>query len=269
MSFKNIILEKKNRIATITLNRPDKLNSIDKNTHLEIQEALADIENDDEMRVVIITAAGIKAFCTGGDLAYAKSILGDQRMEVAIVDLWHVTCNAVQNLSKPVIAAVNGMALAGGLELMEACDLAIASEDAQLGDQHANYGMVPGGGGTQRLPRLIGIRKAKELLLTGDWISAKEAEAIGLINKAVPADKLMEAANELAAKLAERSMLASAAIKFLVNEGMQNDIETALQLERWVVQRHTIAPDWPEGVNAFLERRKPDFKGKRIRLTKD
>lgn len=268
MNYDNILFEKKNHIATITLNRPDKLNSIDKDTHLEIQAALADIEDDDDMRVVILTGAGKKAFCTGGDLEYAKSILGQAQYEAAVVALWHVTTSAIQNLSKPVIAAINGLALAGGLEVMEACDLAIAADTAQLGDQHANYGMVPGGGGTQRLPRIIGIRKAKELLLTGDWVSAQEAERIGLVNKAVPADKLMEAANEMAAKLAERSPLASAAIKHLVNEGMQVDLATGLLLERGTVARHVTTDDWPEGVNAFLERRKPDFKGKRIKLTK-
>ena len=165
-------------------------------------------------------------------------------------------------MSKPVIAAVNGIALAGGLEVVEACDIAIASEDARLGDQHANYGLLPGGGGSQRLPRLIGRRKAMELLLTGDWISAKEAEAIGLVNKAVPADKLEETVNEFAQKLAERSPLTSKTLKKLVNEGMQMDLDAALDLEI-----NTVAPlfgseDVIEGFSAFNEKRKPVFKGK-------
>ena len=181
---------------------------------------------------------------------------------MCIRDSYHTICNTIENLSKPVIAAINGLALAGGLEIVECCDIAIASEEARLGDQHANYGLVPGGGSTQRLPRLIGIRKAKELLLTGDWISAKEAEAIGLVNKAVPANKLEEVVNELATKLAERSPMASKAIKFLVNRGMQTDLATALELEKGAVAHHSTSEDVAEGMRAFMEKRKPVFKGR-------
>ena len=265
MGFSNIIVEKKkNGIAKITINRPDALNAVDKDTHLELQEALADIEKDESVRVVVLTGTG-RAFSTGGDLKYIMGLLEKAQPELQIeyLLLWQTTCNAIQNLSKPVIAAVNGLAGAGGLELVEACDIAIASEEARLGDQHANYGLVAGGGGTQRLPRLIGIRRAKELLLTGDWLSAKEAEAIGLVNKAVPADKLDEAVNELAAKLAERSPSASKTIKQLVNQGMQTDLATALDLEVLAASLRTVASeDMAEGVSAFLEKRKPVFKGR-------
>ena len=261
MGFNNIILEKKNAIAKITLNRPDVLNSIDKNTHLELQESLADIEKDESVRVVVITGAG-KTFCTGADLKFGATIRDDPDKVVEFLGLWHKTTNAIAGLSKPVIAAVNGVELAGGLEIVEACDIAIISENVRLGDQHANYGLVPGGGGSQRLPRIIGIRKAMELLLTGDWVSAKEAEAIGLVNKAVPADKLEETVNELAQKLAERSPLASKVIKSLVNQGMQMDLASALDLEIKSVAPLFSAEDLIEGLNAFNEKRKPVFKGK-------
>jgi len=261
VGFNNIIFEKKNAIAKITLNRPDVLNGIDQDTHLELQEALADIEKDDSVRVVIITGAG-KTFCTGADLKFGASIREDPKKAMEFLGFWKKTNNSIASLSKPVIAAVNGLALAGGLEVVEACDIAIASEDARLGDQHANYGLLPGGGGSQRLPRLIGKRKAMELLLTGDWVSAKEAERIGLVNKAVPADKLEETVNELAEKLAERSPLQTRNIKKLVNQGMEMDLDAALDLEINTVAPLFQSEDLIEGFTAFIEKRKPVFKGK-------
>jgi enoyl-CoA hydratase/carnithine racemase len=161
-----------------------------------------------------------------------------------------------------VIAAINGFALAGGLELVEACDIAIASQEARLGDQHANFGLMPGGGGTQRLPRLVGVRKAKELLFSGDWVSPQEAERIGLVNRVVPAEKLEEAVDEMAKKLAEKSPLATKAMKAAVNRGMQTDLATALELEIGTILHHFTSEDVIEGINAFEEKRKPVFKGK-------
>jgi len=261
VEFTNIILEKRNGIAKIILNRPQALNALDIDTHMELQAALRDIEEDEATRVVVITGSG-RAFCAGADLKYINELLGNPQKMAAFGQLFHDTYGMIENLSKPVIAAINGLALAGGIELLEACDIVIASEEARIGDQHANFGLVPGGGGTQRLPRLIGIRKAKELLLTGDWISGKEAEAIGLVNKAVPAEKLEEAVNEMAQKLAERSPMASKTIKFLVNRGMQTDLYTGLELEKGALATHSATEDMVEGVSAFLEKRKPVFKGR-------
>jgi enoyl-CoA hydratase len=236
------------------------MNSIDSDTHLELHEALSDIEHDKSVRVAVITGSG-RAFCTGADLKYAMTLQGDPQKAEDFIGLWRKTTETIANLNKPVIAAVNGIALAGGLELVMACDIIYAADTARLGDQHANYGLIPGGGGTVRLPRLIGIKKAMELILTGDWISAKEAEALGLVNHAVPADKLEEAVMGMAQKLAEKSPLASKGIKYLVNTGMQTDIATALAIEAKIVAPNFSSPDMVEGLRAFNEKRKPVFKG--------
>ena len=261
MEYDRIILEEEDRIAKITLNRPKELNAIDKEALLQLQAAFKDIEADPEVRVVTITGAG-RAFCAGADLKYAISLNDNPQEMAAFGQLFYDTFAMMDNLSKPIVASINGLALAGGIELLESCDIVIASEDARIGDQHATFGLVPGGGGSQRLPRLIGVRKAMELLLTGDAITAKEAEALGLINKAVPADKLEEATMEMARKLAERSPMASKAIKALVKRGMQVDLYTGIMLEKGASALHGSTEDRQEGFNAFMEKRKPNFPGR-------
>ena len=260
MQFTNIILEKKERIARITLNRPEVLNAMDPQTYAEIYDAIQDIEADRDIRVVIITGKG-RAFCAGADLKAIRQFLDKASSTVEFLEGCHKSVNAVDACSKPVIAAVNGLALAGGLELVEACDIVIAAESAKLGDQHAARGLVPGGGGTQRLIRQVNSRKAMELLLTGDWVSAKEAEALGLINKAVPDDQLETAVNELAEKLAKRSPMASKTIKMLAKKGLETDLTTALKMEVVGVAQHFFTDDAREGIQSFLEKRDPDFAG--------
>jgi enoyl-CoA hydratase/carnithine racemase len=260
MQFTNIILEKKERIAKITLNRPELLNAMDPKTYAEIYDAIQDIEADRDIRVVIITGKG-RAFCAGADLKAIQQFLDKASSAVEFLEGCHKSINAVDWCSKPVIAAVNGLALAGGLELVEACDIVIAAETARLGDQHAARGLVPGGGGTQRLIRQVNYRKAIELLLTGDWVSAKEAEALGLINKAVPDDQLETAVNELAEKLAKRSPMASKTIKMLAKRGIEADLTTALKMEVVGVAQHFFTDDAREGIQSFIERRDPDFAG--------
>ncbi|MEE9401086.1 MAG: enoyl-CoA hydratase/isomerase family protein [Dehalococcoidia bacterium] len=260
MGFSNIVFEKKEGAAKITLNRPDVLNALDVKTLEELGAAVADIENDVSVRVVVITANG-RAFCTGADLTGIAAIPPDKPRDY-FLRLWNEVFSAIENLSVPVIAAVNGMAYAGGLELVMVCDLAIAAEDAKLSDQHANYGLVPGGGASQRLPRLVGIRKAKELLYTGDRISAAEAERLGLINKAVPADKLEEATNELVAKLLGKSPMALKTVKRLVNRGMESSLDAGLEMEMLAMIGHGTTEDMAEGIKAFIERRPPAFPGR-------
>jgi enoyl-CoA hydratase/carnithine racemase len=260
MEFANVIYEKKEGLAKITLNRPDVLNALDVKTLEEIYAAIEDIEDDITVRVAVITATG-RAFCTGADLTGIASIPPDKPRDY-FLRLWNKVFSAIENVSVPVIAVVNGMAYAGGLELVMVCDLAIASEEAKLSDQHANRGLIPGGGASQRLPRLIGVRKAKELLYTGDRISPAEAERIGLLNKVVPADKLEEATNELVRKLLTKSPMALKAVKKLVNRGMESSLDSGLELEMLAMTSHGTTQDFEEGIKSFLEGRSPEFPGR-------
>jgi enoyl-CoA hydratase len=259
MEFHNIVLEKKEHVATITLNRPKVRNALDVETLLEMGAAVEDLDNDLDVRVVLITGAGT-AFCSGADLGGIAG-LADKPRDY-FLRLWNRVFSAIDNMSKPVVAIVNGTALAGGLELVMACDLAIASEDARFSDQHANYGLVPGGGGSQRLPRLIGIRKAKELLYTGDWLSSAEAERLGLINKVAPVNKLKEATNELVAKLLSKSPMALKTVKRLVNYGMETNLAAGLEMELVGAIAHSTTEDLAEGITAFMEKRPPVFPGR-------
>lgn len=266
MSFTSIVMEKRDRVAKIVLNRPSALNAIDDVVLREIGEAVADLGKDEGVRAVIITGKG-KAFSVGADLKLLK-LFTDESMDVCLRKLdefgilWHRVFKMIEDSPKPTIAAINGFAFAGGLELAEVCDLAICSEEAILGDQHANSGLVPGGGGTQRLPRLISRKKAMELLLTGDRLSPQEAERLGLVNKVVPANRLEEEAMALARKLADRSPVASRTIKMLVNRGLEMALPDALEFERRVALQHQTTEDMAEGVRAFIEKRKPEFPGR-------
>jgi len=259
MEFGNIILEKREGVARITLNRPKVRNALDTETLLEIGAAVEDIGNDPDVRVVLITGAG-KAFCSGADLGGIAALVDKPRDY--FLRLWNKVFSAIEHLDRPVIAVINGTALAGGLELVMVCDLAIASEDAQFSDQHANYGLVPGGGGSQRLPRLIGIRKAKELLYTGDWFSAAEAERFGLINKVVPANKLKDATDELVSKLLSKSPMALKTVKRLVNYGTEIPLAAGLEMELVGAIAHSSTEDLAEGISAFMEKRPPVFPGR-------
>ncbi|MBL7119812.1 MAG: enoyl-CoA hydratase/isomerase family protein [Dehalococcoidia bacterium] len=261
MEYKHIIFEKKNGVGKITLNRPEVFNALHPNTHTEIRAALKDIEEDEGIRVAIITGTG-RAFSAGADLGYIKTILDSPKKIAAYGQIFHDTNAIIESMAKPVIAVINGLCLAGATELMEACDIAIADEAAPIGDGHAVYGLVPGGGSTQRLPRLIPRRKAKELLLTGDSITCREAEALGLINKAVPADKLEEAVNEMTQKLMERSPMASKFIKYAVNRGLEVDLYTGVEIEKGAASAHVNTEDFKEGITAFNEKRKPVFPGR-------
>jgi enoyl-CoA hydratase len=255
MAFENIILEKEGGIGILTFNRPEAMNSLNNQTRTEFRAAMADLAADDEIKVVILTGSG-KAFVAGSDIKELKQTtpLGAHNI--------HRLGDLVQNFEKPVIAAVNGFALGGGCEIVMGCDIIIASDKAKFGQPEINLGIIPGGGGTQRLPRLVGVCRAKELILTGDIIRAEEAERIGLVNRVVPLDQLMPTVKEIAGKIAAKSTAAVKIAKAAINRGMQLGLESGLAYEREMYSLSLTLEDKQEGVAAFIEKRAPEFKGK-------
>jgi len=258
--FKYILYEKSEGIATITLNRPEALNAFSKEVINEILQALEDVRNDENARVVILTGAGEKAFSSGADIKAMKGMNALKARELS--QMGEKLCYALENLEKPVIAALNGYALGGGLEVAMACDIRIASENARMGQTEINIGLIPGWGGTQRLTRLVGRTKAKELVLTGKMIDAKTAEQLGLLNMVVPADKFQETVRQFAAELASKAPVALKVAKALINKGADASLDAALALEREGIGVVGSTEDLQEGVSAFMEKRKPSFKGK-------
>jgi enoyl-CoA hydratase len=260
MDFKFIIYEKSEGVATITLNRPEALNAFSKEVVAEAMQALEEIKNDENVRVVVLTGAGEKAFSAGADI---KTMIGMNALKARDLSLMgERLCVALENLEKPVIAAINGFALGGGLEVAMACDLRIASETARMGQTEINIGLIPGWGGTQRLTRLVGRGKAKEFVFTGKMFDAKTAEQLGLVNMVVPTDKFREAVRQFALDLASRAPVALKVAKTLINKGADIGLESALALEREGFGVVASTEDLQEGVKAFTEKRKPAFKGK-------
>jgi enoyl-CoA hydratase len=259
MTFKNIIIEKKNGIGTIKINRPTVLNALNKETIIEISKSVDELEKDKQIKVVIITGMG-KAFIAGADIKQMSNITSLEAKEFA--EIGHEMLMKIENSRLPFIAAVNGFALGGGCEVLMACDICIASNSAKIGQPEINLGVHPGFGGTQRLPRLVGKMKAKELLLTGRNIDANEAYRIGLVNMVVDNEKLIEEVEKLASIIASKSPVQTAFIKALVNKGTDIDINSACSLEISYFSSAFSTYDQQEGMKAFLEKRKPVFKGK-------
>ncbi len=260
MEFKYILYEKTEGIATITLNRPEALNAFSKEVTDEVLLALEDVRNDENMRVVILTGAGEKAFSAGADIKAMKGMNALKARELSLMG--EKLCCSLENLEKPVIAAINGYALGGGLEVAMSCDIRIASENARVGQTEINIGLIPGWGGTQRLTRLIGATKAKELVYTGRIIDAKTAEQLGLVNMVVPADKFKETVKQFASELAQKAPVALKVAKALINKGAEISLDAAIALEREGFGVVASTEDLQEGVSAFTEKRKPTFKGK-------
>ncbi len=255
MAYENIILEKEEHIAVITFNRPEAMNALNNQTRAEFRQAIAEVAADDNLKVLILTGNG-KAFVAGSDIKEFNKTTPYAAHNIMRLG------EMVEKLEKPVIAAVNGFCLGGGCEIAMACDIIIASEKAKFGQTEINIGIIPGGGGTQRLQRLIGVCRAKELIFTGDIINAAEADRIGLVNRVVPLDELMTAARQVAAKIAAKSAAALKLAKTAINRGMQTDLESGLKYEYELYSLSLSLEDKVEGVNAFLEKRAPKFVGR-------
>lgn len=260
MMAEEILLEIKGQLAFITLNRPEQFNAFNTKMLNDLDKAIQEIRFIPDIRVVIITGAGEKAFCAGADLKERATMPPEKVREI----LYTIkkTFTAVEDLPMPVIAAINGLALGGGTELALACDLRIAAERATMGLTEVTLGIIPGAGGTQRLGRLVGRWKAKELILTGRKISASDALSIGLVNQVVTGETLLTAAQELAAEIAANGPIAVRQAKLAVNKGMEIELGAALALETSAYENCILTEDRLEGLKAFKEKRKPVYQGK-------
>jgi enoyl-CoA hydratase len=260
MTFSNILFEKKNRIAYVTVNRPKVLNALNMATMDELRASFHEIKNDAEIRVVILTGAGEKAFIAGADIAELA-----QHDAVRGKEYTHRgqnVLNLIENLGKPVIACINGFALGGGCEIAMACTMRLASENAKLGQPEVKLGIIPGYGGTQRLPRLVGKGIAMQLVLSGEMINAQEAHRIGLVNEVVAAAELIPRAEAVAAKIIANAPLAVQYAMEAVNKGVEMTLPEGLYLEATLFGVSCATEDKKEGTSAFLEKRQPQFKGK-------
>jgi len=260
MAYKNIKVEKKDGIATVLIDRPKVLNALNTETIKELTKAINDLENDKKIRVVVLRGAGDKAFIAGADIKEMKDMSVLQAKDFS--ELGHNLLSCIRQSRIPFIAMVNGYALGGGCELLMSCDITVAGRNAKLGQPEINLGISPGFCGTQCLPRHVGRSKAKELMLTGETINAEEAHKIGLLNRVVDDDKLEEEAMKLAKKIATKSPVQTAFIKSLVNKGSDIDMHSACALEISYFSSGFGTEDQKEGMNAFLEKRKPNFRGK-------
>ncbi|MFQ5827632.1 MAG: enoyl-CoA hydratase/isomerase family protein [Candidatus Methylomirabilia bacterium] len=247
-------------VASVALNRPEQLNAVNPELLRELWNVCESIERDPSIKVVALTGAG-RAFCAGADLKAVRELAPDPAKWNDFIRLWHEVYNRIETLPMPVIAGVHGFALAGGLELALVADLVVADEEARLGDQHASFGLVAGGGGSQRLPRLVGVRRAKELMLLGGWLTAQQALEWGLVNRLAPAGKLGETVEELARALALKSGSANRTVKALVNRALDTDLASGLEMEIALVGAHMRSADAAEGLRAFVEKRTPVFPG--------
>ncbi|UCE75032.1 MAG: enoyl-CoA hydratase/isomerase family protein [Methanomassiliicoccales archaeon] len=241
------------------MDRPEALNALNSKVLSDLKDITRQVEQDREITAVIITGEG-KAFVAGADI---KEMLKKNPIEARkFTQLGQAVFRDIENMNKPVIAAVNGVALGGGCELALACDIILASNKARLGFPEVGLGIHPGFGGTQRLPRLIGKAKAKQMIFTADILSAQEAEQMGLVNKVIPPDKLLEEARKMAEKIAKQAPIAIRLAKSAVNKGCEMDLDTGLAYEVESVSMTFATKDSKEGMKAFTERRKPKFEGK-------
>jgi len=255
----NVLADIEGSVATVTINRPDKRNALNGATRTQFMEAVDRLQANEAVRVVVVTGAGETAFVAGADVA---EFADRTPMEQLSVMKRRTVYQAVEAFPKPVIAAINGYCLGTGCELAMACDIRIAADSAKLGQPEVKLGIMPGGGGTQRLPRLVGMGRALKLLLTGDIISAQEALAIGLVDEVVAASELTRRVRELAERIAQRSPVAVRLIKQAVRASARMPLGEGLRLETSLFGLAFASQDKAEGIAAFLEKRTPDFKGR-------
>ena len=259
MPYKTILFNKQNDIAVITLNRPP-MNPLSKRVYKELGQAIDELKEDTSVKAVILTGAGEKAFAAGVDVTEIIDLSVLEMHEFCLLSM--ETQSKLENMDKPTIAAINGLALGGGCELAMACDFRVAADNARFGQPEINLGIIPGGGGTQRLPRLIGLARAKELLYLGDMIDAEIAERYGLVNRVVPQADLMDEAITMAKRLAAKPSVAMQVMKNTVNTGINLDLDsaTAYEIRNFLVT--FASEDRVEGMKGLLEKRKPVFQGK-------
>jgi enoyl-CoA hydratase len=258
-TYEFILYDKADRVAWITLNRPEALNAQSDGLRAEMVDALENASQDDEVFVVVITGSGEKAFSAGADVAQYVT-----RVPSYVVSQKYVTrpFELIRNMTKPVVACVNGLALGAGCELMISCDIIIAAEDAKIGQTEVRVGLIPGGGGTQVLPRLVGEKKAKELIFTGAMISATEAMNLGIINRVVPREELKEATQKLLDELLRNSPAIIGLAKIAINRSLEVPLQAGMSYERDLFALAFSYDDQKEGAKAFLEKRKPNYSGK-------
>lgn len=258
MDIKNLLLEIRNSKAIITINRPEVRNALDKQTIDEIQKILMYCSELDDIKVIIITGAGEKSFAAGADIGKLKERTLIESLNPGMQGM----NDLIENLGKPVIAAVNGFALGGGCELAIACDIRVSSPNSKFGLPELALGLIPGAGGTQRLTQIVGLGKAKEMILTGDIISAEQAEDIGLVNKVVPLEDLLVATEEMADKMITKGPLALRLAKLSINANIGSTNNRGMTVEKLAQSILMMSEDKKEGIDAFLEKRKPIFFGK-------
>lgn len=260
MNYENLLIAIENKIALVTLNRPTKLNALNKDTLAELHAAFSDLEKDDTVQVIILTGSGEKAFVAGADIAEFANFSAQEGTQLAAEGHQKVF-DHIENLKKPVIAAVNGFALGGGLELAMACHFRVASDNAKMGLPEVTLGLIPGYGGTQRLPQLVGKGRAMEMILTATMISAAEAKEYGLVNHVVPQSELIEFCQGLAQKICKNAPVAISEAIQAVNANFDKS-KNGFETEISAFGRLFSTSDFKEGTTAFLEKRKANFNGK-------
>ena len=261
--WQNIRTEVEDRIALLTIDHPP-VNSFNTEVVTELDEAVDELMADDEVKAIVVTGGGTNAFVAGADIPEIRELLespeGDYAEARAFIERGQGVHRKIETATKPVIAAINGFCLGGGLELAMACHMRICSDRARLGQPEMNLGLIPGWGGTQRLPRIVGKGKALEMILTGDMITAQEAYRIGLVNKVVPAGAILKEARGLARKIVSKSKFPVAATLRAVTEGLEVTVEEGLEIEKKQFVGLADTEDIREGLSAFLEKRQPEFK---------